>query len=175
MGLYNGNFRAIGHFFGYEGRCAFPSNFDANYCYNLGRVSALLINQDYNGYMARVYNLEKDVSLWEGGGIPITMLLSFKHNFDTVRDGRPVIKKALVSMDSKKYNYYWRKCYNENWSINDCYRFVSGIQFCGPKQITDIPPINVLLKKTNDIKWPIKAKAKDKEKDSNEKEKKSDT
>jgi len=145
-----GKFRANGHFFGYDGRSCFPSNFDTNYCYNLGRVGALLIAHNYNGYMTRVYNLEYDVNEWKAGAIPITMLFNVE-----MRHGKakPVIKKALVNLDGKKFNYLLK--YRHIWEIEDCYRYVGPIQFFGPLELTDSPPINVLLKKTGNIKWPI--------------------
>merc|ERR1712154_114868 len=144
-------FRANGHFFGYDGRSGFPSNFDAQYCTALGRVGTLLIAGGYNGYMARVYDLEKDVEQWRAGAIPITMLLNIE-----IRHGKPkpVIKKALVDVENgKKFAYFLKR--RDDWAIDDCFRYVGPIQFFGPTDLTDRPPMNVLLKKTGDIKWPL--------------------
>ena len=154
-GTYKGKFRGQGHFYGYDGRCGLPSNFDAQYCYNLGRVATILLCANYNGYMSRVYSLEKDVLEWKAGGVPITMLMNMerRHGKD-----KPVIKKALVKLDGNKYQYFKNRSEKENWAINDCYRYVGPIQLFGPTEITDEPPFNVLLKKTNDIVWPVDAK-----------------
>lgn len=144
------SFRSQGHYFGYDGRCCFPSNFDAQYCTALGRVGTLLIAGGYNGYMARVYDLEKDVEEWKAGGIPICMLLNIeiRHNKPL-----PVIQKALVNVESgKKFNYFARR--RDEWAVDDCYRYIGPIQLFGPTELTDVPPMNVLLKKTNDTKWP---------------------
>jgi len=144
-------FRANGHFFGYDGRSCFPSNFDAQYCYSLGRVASLLIAGGFNGYMARVYDLERDVTEWRAGAIPITMLLNIE-----IRHGRPkpVIKKALVDVnEGKKFAFFLRR--RDEWAIHDCYRYIGPIQFFGDTALTDSPPMNVLLKKTSDVKWPL--------------------
>eukprot|EP01083_Nonionella_stella_P197196 725169_1 len=146
-----GKFRGQGHFFGYDGRSGFPSNFDAQYCYSLGRVGTLLISGGYNGYMARVYDLEYDVTKWQAGAIPITMLMNIE-----IRHGKPkpVIKKCLVDVEKgKKFTYFLRR--RDDWAVDDCFRYIGPIQFFGPTDLTDIPPFNVLIKKTNDIKWPI--------------------
>ena len=144
-------FRGQGHFYGYDGRSCFPSNFDTQYCYALGRVSSLLLKNGKNGYMARIYDLEKDVLEWKAGAIPITFLMNME-----IRHGKkkPVIRKSLVNVETgKKFEYFNQR--REYWKYNDCYRTVEPIQFFGPKELTDTPPINVLIKKTNDIKWPI--------------------
>jgi pyrophosphate--fructose-6-phosphate 1-phosphotransferase len=156
---YKGKFRGLGHFFGYDGRSGYPSNFDAQYCNALGRVGAVLINQKANGYMTRVYNLELDVTEWKAGAIPITMLMNME-----VRHGsaKPVIKKCLVDVESgPKFHYYEKR--RALWQIEDSYRFVGPIQFFGPTEVTDVPPINVLIKKTGDTVWPLpEAKSDDK-------------
>jgi len=145
-------FRGNGHFFGYDGRSCFPSNFDAQYCYALGRVGALLIRGGHNGYMARVYALERQATEWRAGAIPITMLLNIE-----IRHGapKPVIKKALVDLEGNKFGYFAKR--RDEWAApqKDMYRYVAPIQFFGPTELTDIPPMNVLLKKTADTKWPI--------------------
>jgi len=144
-------FRANGHFFGYDGRSCYPSNFDAQYCYALGRVGAALISGGFNGYMARVYDLEKDVEEWKAGAVPITSLLNIEIRHEKPL---PVIKKALVDVENgKKFAYFCRR--RDEWEINDCYRYVGPVQFFGPQELTDVPPMNVLLKKTGDIQWPL--------------------
>eukprot|EP00486_Rosalina_sp_Unknown_P008944 CAMPEP_0201592232 /NCGR_PEP_ID=MMETSP0190_2-20130828/190179_1 /ASSEMBLY_ACC=CAM_ASM_000263 /TAXON_ID=37353 /ORGANISM="Rosalina sp." /LENGTH=567 /DNA_ID=CAMNT_0048050901 /DNA_START=203 /DNA_END=1906 /DNA_ORIENTATION=+ len=158
-------FRGQGHFFGYDGRSCYPSNFDAQYCYSLGRVGTLLIAGNYNGYMARVYNLEYDVTEWKIGAIPITMLLNIE-----IRHGKPkpVIKKALVNVESgPKFGYFVKR--RDDWAYDTMYRYLGPIQFFGPTDLTDIPPFNVLLKKTNDIKWPLQQKKKKSDDDDKQK------
>jgi len=138
-------------FFGYDGRSCFPSNFDAQYCYGLGRVGAALISGGYNGYMARVYDLEKNVEEWKAGGVPITSLLNIEIRHETPL---PVIKKAMVDVENgKKFAYFAKR--RDEWSINNCYRYIGPVQFFGPQELTDVPPMNVLLKKTGDIQWPL--------------------
>eukprot|EP00485_Elphidium_margaritaceum_P020591 CAMPEP_0202726274 /NCGR_PEP_ID=MMETSP1385-20130828/184528_1 /ASSEMBLY_ACC=CAM_ASM_000861 /TAXON_ID=933848 /ORGANISM="Elphidium margaritaceum" /LENGTH=594 /DNA_ID=CAMNT_0049392491 /DNA_START=97 /DNA_END=1881 /DNA_ORIENTATION=+ len=144
-------FRGQGHFFGYDGRSCYPSNFDAQYCNALGRVGTLLIASGMNGYMARVYDLEHDVKRWKCGAIPITMLMNIE-----IRHGKPkpVIKKCLVDVENgKKFSYFIKR--RDDWAVDDCYRYLGPIQFFGPTALTDVPPFNVLLKKTNDVKWPL--------------------
>jgi len=151
---YKGKLRAQGHFFGYDGRSCYPTNFDAQYCYSLGRVASLLITFRCNGYMTRVYELEKDVSEWKSGAIPLTMLLNVE-----IRHGepKPVIRKCLVNVeDGKKFSYFDE--HRREWELNDHYRYTGPIQFFGPSQLTDSPPINVLLNKTGDVIWPIPKK-----------------
>ena len=144
-------FRGQGHFYGYDGRSCFPSNFDTQYCYALGRVSSLLLNNGKNGYMARIYDLEKDVLEWRAGAIPITFLMNMETRH---MKKKPVIRKSLVNVESGKKFAYFNKN-RHHWRYNDCYRSVEPIQFFGPKELTDTPPINVLIKKTNDVKWPL--------------------
>lgn len=149
----NVKFRGNGHYFGYDGRSGFPSNFDCQYCYALGRVAALLVfsNGGYNGYMTRVYRLHLDVEQWMVGAIPITMLMNMELRHD-IR--KPVIKKCLVDVDQgRKFSYFCKR--RSEWAVNDCYRILGPIQFFGPCELTDIPPMNVLLRNTFDVKWPI--------------------
>jgi pyrophosphate--fructose-6-phosphate 1-phosphotransferase len=131
-GTYTGKFNAQQHFLGYEGRCAMPSNFDAQYCYALGKVAALLVNQRLTGYMARIKNLHRPVEHWEAGGIPITMLMNIE-----LRHGhhKPVIQKALVRLSSRSFNQFRKE--RDRWALEDCYRYPGPIQFFGPREITD--------------------------------------
>eukprot|EP00488_Nonionellina_sp_1-RS-2012_P004295 TRINITY_DN960_c0_g1_i1.p1 TRINITY_DN960_c0_g1~~TRINITY_DN960_c0_g1_i1.p1 ORF type:complete len:105 (-),score=23.48 TRINITY_DN960_c0_g1_i1:131-445(-) len=104
--------------------------------------------------MARVYDLELDVTKWKAGAIPITMLMNIE-----IRRGKPkpVIKKCLVDVEGgKKFRYFEKR--RDDWALDDCYRYIGPIQFFGPTDLTDLPPFNVLLKKTDDVKWPIDSK-----------------
>jgi len=136
-GTYKGKFKAHGHFFGYDGRCGFPSNFDAQYCYNLGRVGALLVLNDMSGYMARVYNLAHSADKWQAGGSPLTSFMNME-----VRHGKrkPVIKKALVNVDEEPAMWFFQRNRDE-WKVNDCYRFPGPLQYFGPADLCDEPPL----------------------------------
>ena len=164
-------FRGQGHFFGYDGRSCFPSNFDAQYCYNLGRVASLLILNGLNGYMSRVYDLHLDVFDWKAGAIPITMLLNMEKRHGK---SKPVIKKCLVNVDEgRKFSYFIKR--RDDWKFYDCYRYVGPIQFFGPTELVDRPPITVLIKNTFALEWPANdAKNKNKNNSSNDSNKKSD-
>jgi len=144
-------FRGNGHFFGYDGRSCYPSNFDANYCYSLGIVSGLLVKYKLNGYISRVYNLEYNPINWKAGGVPITSLLNMEYKYNKLM---ATIKKHLVNVDDgKKWEYFSK--YRPNWALNDDYICVGPIQFYGPKILTDIPPYNIILNKTGNITWPV--------------------
>ena len=98
-GEYDGKFNALHHFFGYEGRCAFPSNFDADYCYSLGYNAFMLIQYGYNGYLSKVSNLSKPAEEWVAGGMPITKMMNIERRHG---EDKPVIRKALVELDGKQ-------------------------------------------------------------------------
>ena len=131
-GRYDGKYVPYHHFFGYEGRCSAPSNYDANYCYSLGVSAALLIDCGKTGYMASVRNTIAPVEDWKAGGIPLTMLLNMEK-----RNGRmkPVICKALVDLEGKPFKTF-AKC-RERWSKENCYVFPGPIQYWGPHEICD--------------------------------------
>ena len=131
-GKYNGKFAAQHHFFGYEGRCAAPSNFDADYCYALGYNAAQLVNCGATGYMSSVRNLTKPSVQWIAGGIPITMMMNMER-----RNGemKPVIQKALVDLDGKPFNKFASK--REEWALNTCYLYPGPIQYFGPAEVCD--------------------------------------
>ncbi|MBR3101880.1 MAG: diphosphate--fructose-6-phosphate 1-phosphotransferase [Muribaculaceae bacterium] len=133
-GKYVGKFAALHHFFGYEGRCADPSNFDADYCYALGYNAAQLINCGATGYMSSVRNLTKPSAQWVAGGIPITMMMNMEH-----RNGKnkPVIKKALVDLDGKPFKVF--ASHREEWALNTCYSYPGPIQYFGPEEVCDQP------------------------------------
>jgi len=141
-GKYVGQFRTSGHFFGYEGRCPFPSNFDANYCYALGLTGSLLIRDRMNGYMSRVFDLEKQPENWGAGGVPITMLLNYERRHNR---WKPVIKKALVDIDGPVFRYF--RARRNDWAIRDCYQLVGGVQYFGPAAVTDKAPVSIHIKK----------------------------
>ena len=129
---YVGKFAAQHHFFGYEGRCAAPSNFDADYCYALGYNAAQLINCGATGYMSSVRNLTKPSVQWTAGGIPITMMMNMER-----RNGKmkPVIQKALVDLEGKPFQKFASK--REEWAMNTCYLYPGPIQYFGPAEVCD--------------------------------------
>ena len=132
-GKYNGKFATQKHFFGYEGRCAAPSNFDADYCYSLGRVAALLIKSGKTGYMSSVRNLTKPAAEWVAGGIPITMMMNMEKRSGKMK---PVIQKALVKLDNGPSKYFESK--REEWAAKTLYKYPGPIQYWGPSEIVDI-------------------------------------
>ena len=131
-GRYVGKFAALHHFFGYEGRCADPSNFDADYCYALGYNAAQLINCGATGYMSSVRHLSKPSAEWLAGGIPITMMMNMEH-----RNGKnkPVIRKALVDLDGAPFKVF--ASHRQEWAINTCYCYPGPIQYFGPTEVCD--------------------------------------
>lgn len=131
-GKYEGTFAAIHHFFGYEGRCAAPSNFDADYCYALGTSAAQLIANGKTGYMAVVKNTTAGTDQWKAGGVPITMMMNMER-----RNGemKPVIRKALVDLDGKPFKTF--AAHREEWAKNTCYIYPGPIQYWGPSDVCD--------------------------------------
>ena len=137
-GKYVGKFAPQHHFFGYEGRCADPSNFDADYCYALGYNAACLINAGVTGYMSSVRNLVKPAVQWIAGGIPITMMMNMER-----RNGelKPVIQKALVRLDSAPFLKFASQ--RDEWAINTCYIYPGPIQYFGPTEVCDQPSMTL--------------------------------
>lgn len=133
-GNYNGKFSSLHHFFGYEGRCADPSNFDADYCYALGFNAACLIRSGVTGYMSSVRNLTKPSVQWVAGGIPITMMMNMER-----RNGKmkPVIQKALVRLDGAPFQKFASQ--RDQWAIDTCYVYPGPIQYFGPAEVCDQP------------------------------------
>ena len=131
-GKYTGKFAAQHHFFGYEGRCAAPSNFDANYCYALGTSAAQLIANGKTGYMAIVKNTTAGTDQWKAGGVPITMMMNMER-----RNGemKPVIRKALVELDGKPFKTF--AAHRDEWAKNTCYVYPGPIQYWGPSEVCD--------------------------------------
>lgn len=132
-GKYKGNFKTHTHFFGYEGRCSFPSNFDADYTYALGYTAALLAMNGMSGYMSSVRGLVKAAAEWIPGGIPITQMMNMER-----RQGqdKPVIKKALVDLKGKPFAEFRSK--REEWALNTSYVYPGPIQYAGPVSLTEI-------------------------------------
>ncbi|NNM43723.1 MAG: diphosphate--fructose-6-phosphate 1-phosphotransferase [Chlamydiae bacterium] len=139
-GTYKGKFSALNHFLGYEGRCSYPSNFDAHYCYSLGLTATLLILSGFTGYMAYVKNLAGPIENWEIGGVPTTMFLNIEE-----RKGKrkPVIEKALVELDGQAFAFFAKQ--RKKWEIEDCYAYPGPIQFFGERSLTDVVPISLTL------------------------------
>ena len=137
-GKYNGKYSTLHHFFGYEGRCADPSNFDADYCYALGFNAANLINSGVTGYMSSVRDLVKPSTQWVCGGIPITMMMNIEH-----RNGadKPVIQKALVRLDGKPFQKFASQ--RDDWAINTSYVYPGPIQYFGPSEVCDQPSLTL--------------------------------
>ncbi len=125
-------FSPLAHFFGYEGRCAAPSNFDADYTYSLGSVAAQLVRAGLTGYTVNIQNLTKPADQWVAGGTPVTMMLNME-----IRKGKatPVIKKALVDLEGEPF--MWYAANRVDWAINDRYMFPGPIQYFGPSEVCD--------------------------------------
>lgn len=134
QGKYKGQFAPQHHFFGYEGRCAAPSNFDADYCYALGTSAALLIASGKTGYMAIVKNTTANAENWKAGGVPITMMMNMER-----RNGemKPVIRKALVELEGKPFKTFAAQ--RDEWAKNTCYIYPGPIQYWGPSEVCDQP------------------------------------
>ena len=139
-GRYTGKFSAQHHFFGYEGRCAAPSNFDADYCYALGTSAAQLIVAGKTGYMAIVKNTTAPSDEWKAGGVPITMMMNMER-----RNGemKPVIRKALVELDGKPFKAFAAQ--RDEWALNTCYTYPGPIQYWGPSSVCDLPTRTLAL------------------------------
>ena len=132
-GKYNGKFSAQTHFFGYEGRCAAPSNFDADYCYSLGYTAAALLGAGVTGYMSNVRNTMLPADQWIAGGIPITMMMNMERRHG---EDKPVIKKALVELDGAPFKFFASK--REEWAKNTSYVYPGPIQYFGPSEVCDL-------------------------------------
>ena len=132
-GTYTGKYATQTHFFGYEGRCAFPSNFDADYCYSLGYNAFMLIQYGYNGYLSKVSNLSRPAEEWVAGGMPITKMMNIERRHG---EDKPVIKKALVELDGKPFKYF--EAHRDEWAVETAYVFPGAIQYYGPTEVCDI-------------------------------------
>ena len=141
-GTYKGKFAPLHHFLGYEGRCAFPSNFDADYCYSLGYNAFMLIQYGFNGYLSKVSNLSKPAEEWVAGGMPITKMMNIerRHGHD-----KPVIRKALVELDGKPFKYF--EANRDKWAIETCYVYPGAIQYFGPSEVCDTTTKTLAIEK----------------------------
>lgn len=140
-GEYKGKFQAVNHFFGYEGRCATPSNFDADYCYSLGNVASTLIAHGKTGYLTSVRNLVKPASEWIAGGVPITMMMNIERRHG---QEKPVIKKALVDLNGAPFKFFEQ--HRDDWAKgNKHYIFPGPIQYGGSAGVCDQPTKTLLL------------------------------
>ena len=142
-GKYKGKFSAINHFFGYEGRCAIPSNFDADYTYSLGYTASLLISEGKTGYMSSVRNLTAPAAEWIAGGVPITMMMNMEKRHGKMK---PVIQKALVLLDGAPFKFFASQ--REDWADEkSSYVYPGPVQYYGPSEVCDQPTRTLLLEK----------------------------
>ena len=139
-GKYTGKFSAMHHFFGYEGRCAAPSNFDADYCYALGTSAAQLIANGKTGYMAIVQNTTAPADEWKAGGVPITMMMNMERRAGEMK---PVIRKALVELDGAPFKEF--AAHREEWARKTAYVYPGPIQYWGPTEVCDRPTKTLAL------------------------------
>ncbi len=137
---YNGKFATITHFFGYEGRCAAPSNYDADYTYSLGFTASLLIANGMSGYMSSVRNTTAAANEWIAGGIPITMMMNMERRHGVMK---PVIQKALVDLDGKPFKFFAEN--REKWAFETAFVYPGPIQYFGPTEVCDQPSITLSL------------------------------
>ncbi len=141
-GTYNGKFSALHHFLGYEGRCAFPSNFDADYCYSLGYNAFMLIQYGYTGYLSKVSNLSAPAEEWVAGGMPITKMMNIerRHGAD-----KPVIRKALVELEGAPFKFFAEN--RALWAEETCFVYPGAIQYFGPTEVCDLTTRTLALEK----------------------------
>ena len=140
-GKYKGKFSAINHFFGYEGRCAIPSNFDADYTYSLGYTASILISEGKTGYMSSVRNLTAPAAEWIAGGVPITTMMNMEKRHGAMK---PVIQKALVRLDGAPFQFF--KAVREDWADDKTsYIYPGPIQYYGPTEVCDLPTRTLML------------------------------
>ena len=139
-GKYKGKFAAQHHFFGYEGRCAAPSNYDADYCYALGFNASRLIANGKTGYMSIIKNTTAPAEEWIAGGVPITMMMNLEKRAGEMK---PVIRKALVKLDGAPFKFFASK--RDEWAKNTCYMYPGPIQYFGPTEVCDQSTITLKL------------------------------
>lgn len=145
-GKFSGKFSSQSHFFGYEGRCAFPSNFDADYCYSLGYNAFALINNGLTGYLSSVRNLTAPASEWIAGGVPLTMMMNMEKRHGEMK---PVIQKALVKLDGPVFKQLQDN--REDWAMNDRYLFPGAVQYFGPSSVCDITTVTLQLERSKQL------------------------
>ena len=141
-GTYKGKFSPLHHFLGYEGRCAFPSNFDADYCYSLGYNAFMLIQYGYTGYLSKISNLSRPAEEWVAGGMPITKMMNIerRHGAD-----KPVIRKALVELEGAPFKFFAE--HRAHWAVETCYVYPGAIQYFGPSEVCDVTTQTLALEK----------------------------
>jgi len=143
---YNGKFATITHFFGYEGRCAAPSNYDADYCYSLGYTASMLIAAGKTGYMSSVRNTTAPAAEWVAGGVPITMMMNMERRHGELK---PVIQKALVELEGAPFRYF--ESQRDKWAVDTDYVYPGPIQYFGPTEVCDQPSKTMQLEQTGKI------------------------
>ncbi len=141
-GEYKGKFNALNHFFGYEGRCAAPSNFDADYCYSLGYTASSLVANGKTGYLSSVRNLTKPADQWIAGGVPLTMMMNLERRHGK---SKPVIKKALVELDGKPFKVLADN--RDAWALEDDFQYPGPIQYFGPSEVCDLTTVTIQLER----------------------------
>lgn len=146
-GRYKGKFASITHFFGYEGRCAAPSNYDADYCYSLGYTASMLIAAGKTGYMSSVRNTTAPAAEWIAGGVPITMMLNMERRHGEMK---PVIQKALVELNGAPFKYF--ESQRDQWAVETDYVYPGPIQYFGPTEVCDQPSKTLQLEQNGEIK-----------------------
>ena len=142
-GKFNGNFATLHHFLGYEGRCAAPSNFDADYCYALGTSAAQLVAAGKTGYMAIVKNTTAGTDEWKAGGVPITMMMNMERRNGVMK---PVIRKALVELEGKPFKTFAAR--RDEWAKNTCYVYPGPVQYWGPSTVCDATTKTLMLEQS---------------------------
>ncbi|NLJ01018.1 MAG: diphosphate--fructose-6-phosphate 1-phosphotransferase [Bacteroidales bacterium] len=145
-GKYSGKFASITHFFGYEGRCAAPSNYDSDYCYSLGYTASMLIAAGKTGYMSSVRNTTAPAAEWIAGGVPITMMMNMERRHGEMK---PVIQKALVELEGAPFTYFVSQ--RDKWAIDTDYVYPGPIQYFGPTEVCDQPSKTLQLEQTGEI------------------------
>ncbi len=141
-GTYKGKFSAYNHFFGYEGRCAFPSNFDADYCYALGFTAFILVAGGLTGYLSSVRNLTAPAKEWIAGGVPLTMMMNMEQRHGSKK---PVIRKALVELEGKPFKAFAKS--RDEWAVKTSYLFPGAIQYYGPDEVCNQGTATLLLER----------------------------
>ena len=139
-GIFKGKFSSFGHFFGYEGRCAFPTNFDSDYCYSLGYSAFVLIASGLTGYISCIKNLTAPAGEWIAGGVPLTMMMNIEQRHGAKK---PVIKKALVDLKGAPFREFDKA--RDTWAVKTSYFCPGAIQYYGPPEICDEPPMTLKL------------------------------
>jgi len=141
-GKYVGKFSGLGHFFGYEGRCAAPSNFDADYCYSLGFNAANLIANGKTGYMSLIRNTTASAEKWIAGGVPVTMMMNMERRHGEMK---PVIRKALVELEGAPFKKLVAN--RAEWATVTSYLYPGPIQYFGPSEVCDQPTKTLQLER----------------------------